>query len=262
MSNPARSSWSAVRGTVAGLVQSYRLGGQSMVRAPAILLLAALPELAQHVVEIRIGMFDSLEAAHRLQHSVMREYIGYPKVAAVWIAAFLIARFWSNGASARSAVAVSPKILAKTILGFMAIVGVGFVIVKGLGLISSKLGVVALLLSGIIQAIIFLWTIGVWLEENPISIKLAFTARAPNALSLLIIFLCSVPLAQGLHILIHKVVLGQSQPIVWALMIADAIFIVPLSAALNGAALFVGYRSGATWHGWGFEHLSPVRDDV
>ena len=262
MSNPARSFWNAVRGTVAAIVQSYRLGGQAMVQAPAILLLAALPELAQHVVEIRIGMFDSLEAAHRLQHSPVREYIGYPKVVATWTAAFLIARFWSNCASARSAVAVTPKILAKTILGFIAIVGVGFVIGKGLEFISFRLGVVSLLLSGLIQAIIFLWTIGVWLDENPISIKAAFTTRVPNALSLLIIFLCSVPLAQGLHIIIHKVVLGQSQTVVWALMIADALFIVPLSAALNGAALFVGYRSGATWHGWGPEHLSPVRDEA
>jgi hypothetical protein len=83
-----------------------------------------------------------------------------------------------------------------------------------------------------------------------ISLKEAFTSRAPNALVLLIIFLFSVPLSQGLHLLIHKVVLGQSPIVVWGLMIFDALIVVPLIAALNGSALFVGYRSGATWRGW------------
>jgi hypothetical protein len=43
-------------------------------------------------------------------------------------------------------------------------------------------------------------------------------------------------------------------------MLFDALIIVPLSAALNGAALFVGYRSGATWRGWDKDPMDEAND--
>lgn len=259
MTSIARTLWSALRGTAIGIFESYRLGFRSMVLAPTILVLAALTELAQHIIEINIGMFDSLEAARRLQSSAIREYVGYPKVAAVWIAAFLIVRFWSKR-SAKAAVVVPLHILGKAAIGIAAIIAVGFVVVKSLAMVSPQLGIIATLLSGVIQAMLFLWTIGVWLDDDPIAIKTAFSSRAPSALSLLVIFLFSVPAAQGAHLLIHKAVLGQPQPVVWSLMLFDALIIVPLSAALNGAALFVGYRSGATWRGWDKDPMDEAND--
>ena len=110
-------------------------------------------------------MFDSLEAARRLQSSAIREYVGYPKVAAVWIAAFLIARFWSKR-SAKAAVVVPLHILGKAAIGIAAIIAVGFVVVKSLAMVSPQLGIIATLLSGVIQAMLFLWTIGVWLDDE------------------------------------------------------------------------------------------------
>jgi hypothetical protein len=41
----------------------------------------------------------------------------------------------------------------------------------------------------------------------------------------------------------HSVALGQPEPIVWALMVWDSLW-VGLMAALTGSALFVGYRCG------------------
>lgn len=246
-----RTSWSALRGMAVGIYQTYRLGGKAMLAAPTILLLAALPELAQHILEIRIGMFDSLADARRLQHSPVRAYFGYAKIAGVWIAVFLIARFWANGASVRAAFSVPPRVLVKAVAGIVVIVAVGFAVVKLLAIISPGLAIAASLVSGVIQAMIFLWVIGVWLDEAPIALKETFASRAPNALALLVIFLASIPVTQGLHILIHKVVLGQPQIVVWTLMLLDALIVVPLSAALKGSALFVGFRTAATWRGWG-----------
>lgn len=250
MKGLGRASWSALRGTAIGIYESYCLGGKAMFAAPAILLLAALPELAQHTLEIKIGMFDNLAAARRLQGLPIRAYFGYPKVVAVWVAAFLIARFWAHGASVRAAFSVPFTVLVKAVAGIVAMVATGFIIVKLFVSISPNLSIVASLFSGLIQAMGFLWIMGVWLDRDPISLKEAFTSRAPNALVLLIIFLFSVPFSQGLHLLIHKVVLGQSPIVVWGLMIFDALIVVPLIAALNGSALFVGYRSVATWRGW------------
>jgi hypothetical protein len=243
--------WSALRGTTVGIYQSYRLGGKAMLAAPAILLLAALPELAQHILEIRIGMFNSLADAQRLQHLPVRAYFGYAKIAGVWAAVFLIARFWANGSSVRKAFAVPTEALVKAVAGIAAMLATGFAVVKLLAIISPGLAIAASLLSGAIQAMIFLWVIGVWLDETPIALKEAFTSRAPNALTLLVIFLASIPLTLGLHILIHKVVLGQPQIVVWTLMMFDALIVIPFSAALKGSALFIGYATAATWRGWG-----------
>ncbi len=250
MNSLCQASLSALRGMICGVSESYCLGAKAMISASSILLLAALPEFAQHIVEIKIGMFDSLAAARRLQGLPIREYFGYPKVVAVWIAAFLVARFWANGGSVRAAVSVPLKVLGKVAVGLIAIVVGGIIIVKLFVSISPNLSIAASLSSGILQAMGFLWLVGVWLDQAPISLKEAFTSRAPHALVLLIIFLFSVPLTQGVHLVIHKIVLGQPPIAVWGLMIVDAFIVVPFIAALNGSALFVGYRSGATWTGW------------
>ena len=62
--------------------------------APAVLALVVIPEFAQHVVEIRIGMFESAEAARSLQNEPTRWAFGYIKIAGLVLTFLAAARFW------------------------------------------------------------------------------------------------------------------------------------------------------------------------
>jgi hypothetical protein len=75
------------------------------------------------------------------------------------------------------------------------------------------------------------------------------TSLLPAAILLCVLAAIAFAPSQLLHMVNHKLALGQPLPIVWALMIFDALW-VGLFAGLVGSALFVGSRTGLTWKGW------------
>ena len=62
--------------------------------APAVLALVVIPEFAQHVAEIRLGMFESVEQARSLQNDPTRWAFGYVKIAGLVLTFLAAARFW------------------------------------------------------------------------------------------------------------------------------------------------------------------------
>lgn len=105
---------SAVGGTAQTVLASYRRGGLTLVAAPAIVALIVVPEFAQHVAEIQLGMFESKEAFKALSNDPTRWAFGYVKVAGVVLATLATARFWALG-SVRRALLVSPGTLLRTL---------------------------------------------------------------------------------------------------------------------------------------------------
>lgn len=99
-------------------------------------------------------------------------------------------------------------------------------------------------LSAIVPIPILFWAVGSWLDEDRVTLVEAFTTRLIDALILVIVFTASMPVMQGIQILIHKAVIGQSVATIWLSMTIDALLVVPLGAALHGSALFSGYRAG------------------
>ena len=79
--------------------------------------------------------------------------------------------------------------------------------------------------------------------------KRAMTSLLPAGIVLSVLAAVAFGPAQALHMANHKLAMGQPLPIVWALMVFDALW-VGLFAALVGSALFVGVKTGLTWKGW------------
>ena len=52
------------------LLRQYRLGFSLFWLAPMAVALVVIPEFAQHVAEIKLGMFESRAAAHALSMDV------------------------------------------------------------------------------------------------------------------------------------------------------------------------------------------------
>lgn len=77
------------------LVELYRRGFAVFLIAPVIVALVVVPEFIQHIVEIHIGMFDSIEQGRALANDPARWMAGYFKLAGLGLAMLAAARYWA-----------------------------------------------------------------------------------------------------------------------------------------------------------------------
>ena len=231
------------------VVETYRLGGRAVRAVPLVLAIAVLPELLQHIAEIRLGMFVSVEQFRALANDPLRWGFGYVKVAGFVIAILSVARFWSVG-SVRRTLLIPPMTVVRVVAGL--VVGLAaawpFMWLDKQG-ISPAINVPLQIVSTVIQGGFWIYVVGALIEDPSVTPKRAMTSLLPAGLVLSVLAAFAFGPAQALHMANHKLAMGQPVPIVWALMVFDALW-VGLFAALVGSAVFVGVRTGLTWHGW------------
>lgn len=250
---------SAIKGTARVLLETYKLGFRAWWLAPAIVAIAIVPEFAQHVAEIRLGMFESLQRFSDLAQHPDRWMFGYAKVAGLIVAMLAIARFWAVG-SVRKTFAIAPADLLRLVfaIGLTWAVSLPFDWLAARNLPAAVILLVRVV-SAVVQAGLTLFVIAALFGDRSLTLRTAFTERLPTALVLAVAVLFAFMPAQMLHMLNHKLAIGQSATVVWVLMIWDAL-VVGLIASLVGSALWAAYRSGATWRGWGADFMPATTD--
>jgi hypothetical protein len=248
---PAAAPWlrSAVGGTAQAALATYRLGGKALIAAPLLIAIAVVPELAQHIAEISLGMFNSREAFHAGADDPLRWTFAYPKVIGFVLATLGIARFWALG-SVRAALLVRPAALLRIAFAFALtlIAEQAFAWLKAISdspALNELLGGASLL----VQAGLLVLLVAALVEDRTTGLRAAFTSRWPTAMLIILLGAVAFVPAQAAHSFHHLAALGQPAPLVWALMLWDSLW-VGLMAALAGSALFVAYRAGPTWRGW------------
>lgn len=239
----------AVRSIGRALFETYRHGGRMLVASPLLLASAVVPEFLQHIAEIHLGMFASIDRFHALANDPLRWGFGYAKVTGFVVAILATARFWSVG-SMRRTLMVPPL----TILRVVAGLAIGFALAWPVDWLGKQNLPVAInlplqIVSAVIQAGFMIYIVGALVEDRSVTPRRAMTTLLPAAIVLTFLTIAAFAPAQALHMATHKLALGQPLPIVWALMTFDALW-VGLLAGLVGSALFVGVRTGLTWHGW------------
>jgi len=217
----------------------FRDGFRIWLLAPVIPALIVLPEFAQHVVEIQIGMFDSPEAGQALANDPVRWAFGYAKLAGLALAILATVRFWgarSNGGYWWDLRAIAWKNLLIA-FGLIALTGLPGLFLEDrigeltTGLINTALGLATLpLLVLLVHGLsgnrdASLWSVFRYDWFAAVRV-VVFTA------------LVWIPL-QYLHGKNHDWAFGAPDALVWALMIFDSI-IVGLIATLVGTAIHHG----------------------
>lgn len=239
----------SVRDVARAVWECYRHGWKALIAVPVLAAIAAIPEFAQHVVEIQIGMFGSSAAFHAHGNDHLRWAFGIPKLIGFLAAILLIARYWALG-SVRRAVLVPPM----TLLRVVVTIGAAFLLAwpfdwlgkQGLPMaVNLPLQAVSLF----IQAGVTIYLVGALLQDPAITLRRAYTSLLPAAVVMTLLLVVTFAPAQGVHLANHRLASGQPLALVWALMTFDALWI-GFFAALVGSALFVGYRTGLTWRGW------------
>ena len=239
----------AILGIGRAILETYRLGGRAVKVAPLILAIAVVPEFLQHISEIHLGMFVSVEQFRALASDPLRWGFGYVKVAGFVIAILAVARFWSVG-SMRRTLLIPPMTIVRVVAGM--IVGLAaawpFMWLGKQGL-SPAINVPLQIVSTVIQGGFWIYVVGALIEDPRVTPRRAMMSLLPAGIVLSVLAATAFGPAQALHMVNHKLAMGQPSAIVWALMAFDALW-VGLFAALVGSAVFVGVKTGLTWKGW------------
>ncbi len=239
----------AILGMGRAIVETYRLGGRAVKAAPLVLAIAIVPEFLQHITEIHLGMFVSVEQFRALANDPLRWGFGYAKVAGFVIAILAVARFWSVG-SMRRTLLVPPMTIVRVVAGMVVgLVAAWPFMWLGKQGISPAINVPLQIVSTVIQGGFWIYVVGALIEDPLATPRRAMTSLLPAGIVLSVLAAVAFGPAQALHMANHKLAMGQPSAIMWALMVFDALW-VGLFAALVGSALFVGVKTGLTWRGW------------
>ena len=210
--------------------------------APLIPALVVVPEFIQHVAEIRIGMFDSREAARALSDDPRRMVWGYLKIAGLLIAILAAARFWGARASGTRwwdlrTVRLGALALA---FGLMLLTGLPEILLEGR--VSEEIGMAITLAISLATLPLLVLLVAALVGDGSMTLRSAFRNGWLPALRMLVFAaILWVPL-QWLHGKNHDWAMGQDSAIVWALMVFDSL-VVGLLAMMAGTAFHHGYAA-------------------
>jgi hypothetical protein len=251
MDQPRRAAGviaSIIGGTARRLLATYRLGGDAVIAAPLIVALAMLPELIQHAVEIKLGMFESLAMFRAHGADALRMGFGYAKVAGFTLAILGVARFWAVGGVLTQTIKVPLRDVGRLALAIaLAVIqSVAFRQMQAQDIAPAWLLATASL---IFQASLSLYMVGAVLGDERATLRWTLTNGWPRALFMTLLLAATFAPCQMLHTANHRLAIGSPAAATWALMAFDGLF-VGLFAALVGSAMYVGYRFGPSWRGW------------
>ena len=224
--------------------QLYPRGVSLFWVAPAVLALVVLPEFAQHVAEIELGMFEGREQAKAVAPSPTRMAFGYVKIAGLLAAILASARFWWTRGGKRHW--ADPRGIAwgRLVVGAVIFMGVPelvkFAATETVPALESYLtwGVSLLLMP-----MAFLMLSGLFGDrDTPLS---AMWRRAwPWLLLTVVLLVLAFGPSAWLHQMNHRWAMGADPLAVWGLMIFDSL-LVGLLAGLTGTAFYLGYAAFA-----------------
>jgi len=219
----------------------YRRGGQGLRVAVPLVALVVVPEFAQHIVEIKIGMFASVEAFRAHAMDPLRMGFGVIKIAGLVLAMLAIARFWWTG-SVGAALRMPLRALLRTAFAVALVFALELPFDLLRRVVPAGPGMALAAAAFLVQAFAFVYLVAALLDDWAMTLRrVPGQWRAALLMTVLLVFAYGPSFA--LHMATHKLALGQPEALVWAIMTFDAL-VVGLLASLAGAALALGYAAG------------------
>ena len=226
-------AWTAIR-------DQYRYGLALFVVAPVAVALVVLPEFAQHVAEIKLGMFESRTVARAMANDPTRWAFGYAKLTGLVLAFLACARavwcWWDGG----QWYDLRQLRWGRLIVGLVLFMAIGSVAAPIAPLVGRWPGMVVNTVFSILSLPALLVALaGLFGDGAPW--KALVTRGWPAAVLLVLTFLTGFAPMQAIHAVDHMLALGEPTAVIWLLMIWDSLIVGAL-AALTGAGLAVAYR--------------------
>lgn len=225
---------------VKAFVSVLRDGPRLFLLVPVIPLIVMVPEFVQHVAEIRLGMFASLNAFKALNYDHMRMTFGVIKVAATFVGFLAAARFWTNRAGGRSPLFLDGLSWKRLVVALAMNVAISLASAGLARVLPNKLVTPASVIFSVATLPFLVFLMAVLLEDPLASLGRAYRSGWAKALRMAVFFAIPFFALQMLHRYDHMAALGQPPPVVWTLMAWDTLA-VGLMIAIGGTALHHGY---------------------
>lgn len=232
---------------------SYGLGWGFALAFPLIFLIPPAVEFIQHVIEWRLGLFDSLQQFEALANNPFRLGFGYVKLAALLVVGLWISRYLHAGGDRRVAGAVTGGLMAAfvpVILVALAWDAVQIPLrpllkVEALGPAGAMAVDLGLLFVGsIFQVLMAGWRIGVPLRDRRMgffgSIWKGLRVLPAGLVIYFAVFLPLLALHTAMNVAMAFVGLG---PALWVLFVVDALLVGFIATAVWGVYDVI-YRRG------------------
>lgn len=225
---------------LAGFGYVYRESWAFMLACPLLFFVPVAFELLQHVAEMHIGMYDSIESAQAADADSLRMAFGFVKTLALLLPGYWVVRFLAGGRDALAArtFAIRPVLLFGGFFAFSAIL--------------SAIQIFALPRTGTVLLI----TMAVTLVLNPLLARWAAAAPLGIAIGPLAsakVMLRQLPWAIAfgflvvLPLMIPHYILGAAAifapaAVKWPILILDSLLVGYLAAVMVAATWVVATR--------------------
>lgn len=214
-----------------------------LIACPLLALIPALAEFAQHVGEMHIGMYDSVEAAQAAENHPLRMGLGVLKTLALQVSIFWMIRFYHGGRDAGAArrFPARPMKLFAVVLGLqmlLAILGL-FVFVP-----DNPVGVGFMVFGFLIGPLLARFTagapLGIWISPlNSIRQLLPhfFFAVGFSIIAMLPLMIVHYALGFGAMFV-------EPDSVKWVMHVADSLVVAWLAAVLTAIIYVIALRPG------------------
>ena len=207
--------------------------------APLIPALILVPEFAQHLAEINLGMFESEANARAVTDDPIRWALGYVKIAGLVLAILASVCFWGarrNGNRRWHLTSISWRTVALALI-LMAMSGApGFVLRELAG--QAVASAIDLVMTGITLPLLVLLVQGLY-GDGSASLKSVFRYGWLPAITMISFAALVWGPLQILHGLNHQWAIGADSAVVWTLMVFDSL-VVAMMATFAGTAIHHG----------------------
>lgn len=222
-------------------VETARDGVAIWWLAPLIPALVVLPEFAQHIAEIQLGMFESEEQAKLASEHPTRWIFGYVKIAGLFLAILASVRFWGGRARGEpwwDLRKIAWKGLAIAIVLIVATIFPGTLAEPYIG--AEQAGYIDLVI-GLLTLPLMVLLVRSLSGDHSASLRTVFGSGSGwfGAIRILLFAAAFWLPLQWLHGELHSWSIGSSSAVIWTLMIIDSL-VVGLLATYAGTALHHG----------------------
>lgn len=219
----------------------YRGSWRTMLALPLLALVPVVFELFQHVVEVQIGMYNSIEAAKAVEHHLARMAMGLVKVVAITIPVYWTARFLatSDRRFASHFDLQAMRLFGLVLLFQTAMAALQMFVLPQTGTVV----LVGMVLGFPIAALLAGWYVAAPLGNPRIGPVRSTRMMAPVLVStILISFLAMLPLMIVHYGLAALALLGP-KALLWPTLIVDSLLVGWLSSILAATVYVVAARA-------------------
>lgn len=225
------------------LKASFRGGTVILIACPLLALVPVIFEILQHVVEVRIGMYDSLAAAKATENHPLRMAFGVLKVTSLVLPVYWVARYLDTG-DAGTAARVEPRAVA-LFAGFVAF-QVALAAVQLFVLPRSGWWLLAAFVGGqIVGVLVSAWGIAAALGNAGIGPRRSAAIMAPQmawtfAFSIAVMLPLMIP-----HYALGAAALLAPKLVMWPVLILDSLLVGWLASVLAAGSFYAVARASA-----------------